>query len=141
MAGYQRRNTGMSDEEVQRRISQARAKAAGNGSPRADGEMDAPFSAPREWHAEMAEGDAVALKRVPELKGAVKVERFPEKSKYPFRQIADDGGIWKLDPAAFNAKAVSIYQAALKRARDNDRTPKCVQSDGAVYVQFKAGAS
>lgn len=73
---------------------------------------------------------------LPTLKGAVRVERFPEKSKYPFRQIADDGGIWRIDPAEFKVTPAAITQAAPKWARGNGLAAKTVVDDGMVYVQF-----
>ena len=81
----------------------------------------------------------------PSLKGAVKVAGFPVKSPYPFREIAADGGVWKLDPAAFlwrgkPTKGTSIRTAAWKWAADHHVSAKVVLDDGHVYVQFTAKA-
>jgi len=90
-------------------------------SPRVDGDIDAPLSAPKEWHHEMAADDGPIASPPPALKGAVKVAKFPSPSQYPFAEIAADGGIWRLDPAAFtwrskHVAAPSIRQAALNWA-------------------------
>lgn len=78
------------------------------------------------------------------LKGAVRVAGFPSKSIYPFDQIAADGGVWKIDPAAFTwrgkpTKPASVYTAARKYATEHGLTVKIVADGGMVYVQFKAG--
>ena len=71
------------------------------------------------------------------LKGAVKVSGFPDRSLYPFREIADDGGVWKLDAATFKAKPQSVRSAAWAWAKKNDRKTKVVIDGGFVYVQFR----
>lgn len=73
------------------------------------------------------------------IKGAVKVDAFPERCKYPFPQIARDGGIWQLDPAAYGVTAAAIKQAAPKWAQSHGLTVKVVADDGMVYVQFGGG--
>lgn len=73
---------------------------------------------------------------VPVLKGAVKVDRFPTRCKYPFAEIAKDGGIWKLDPAEFKVSPGGVVQAARKWAQDNGLAVKAVTGDGMTYVQF-----
>lgn len=75
----------------------------------------------------------------PALKGAVKVERFPTRrgGKYPFREIAADRGIWKLDPAAYQVKRPeSIRAAAWTWAKDAGLKAKVVCDSGFAYVQF-----
>jgi hypothetical protein len=77
----------------------------------------------------------------PELKGAVKVAKFPSPSQYPFREIADDGGIWRLDPAAYTWRgkpvaAASIRQAAMNWASKEGYSVKTVLDGGHVYLQF-----
>lgn len=76
------------------------------------------------------------LSPAPQIKGAVKVDAFPVKSKYPFRQIADDGGVWKLDPAAFEVTHHAIRLAAPKWAKANGLKAKLALEDGQVYIQF-----
>jgi hypothetical protein len=75
----------------------------------------------------------------PALRGAVKVEAFPERSKYPFREIARDGGIWRLDPATWKVSPGAIAQASRKWADSHGLAVKVITDDGMVYVQFKAG--
>jgi hypothetical protein len=80
----------------------------------------------------------------PDLKGAVKVAGFPAHSPYPFREIAADGGVWKLDPAAFlwrgkPIKDVSIRAAASSWATGHGLKAKVVLDGGHVYVQFRRG--
>lgn len=82
-----------------------------------------------------------ADKAAPALKGAVKVDAFPERSKYPFRQIAEDGGVWRLDPAAYKSKTGAIGVAAGKWARDHGYTVKIMNDDGMTYLQFTPEAS
>jgi hypothetical protein len=72
----------------------------------------------------------------PAIKGAVKVAGFPVKTRYPFQQIADDGGVWKLDPAEFGAKPQSVRQAAITWATKKDMTTQTAVDDGMVFVQF-----
>jgi hypothetical protein len=73
------------------------------------------------------------------LKGAVKVQAFPDRSKYPFAQIARDGGIWKLDPATWKVTASAIVQAARRWADGHRLAVKAITDDGMVYVQFSKG--
>jgi hypothetical protein len=78
------------------------------------------------------------------LRGAVKVSDFPARSPYPFREIAADGGVWKLDPAAYTRdgktpQAASLRTAASKYGTEHGMKAKTVIEDGFVYVQFKAG--
>ena len=66
-------------------------------------------------------------------------------SQFPFREIAEDGGVWKLDPAAFlwrgkPTKPQSIRTAASKYAIEHGMRAKTVIDDGMLYIQFKAGA-
>lgn len=81
---------------------------------------------------------AVPTPDEPPVKGGVKVEGFPEKeSRYPFRQIADDGGVWRLDPAAFGVQAVTLRSAASKWAIYHGAKAKTVLADdGLVYIQI-----
>jgi hypothetical protein len=73
----------------------------------------------------------------PAVKGAVKVDVFPDHCRYPFAAIAADGGIWRLDPAEFGiAKPESLRTQALSWARKHNVTAKTAVSDGHVYVQF-----
>jgi hypothetical protein len=74
-----------------------------------------------------------------QIRGAVKVAGFPERSKYPFRQIADDGGVWQIDPAVFKVTPGAIIQAARKWAETRPLQVKATTDDGMVFVQFKAG--
>jgi hypothetical protein len=117
--GYTYRGTGRS-------LTAAEAEAASrNGHPAAP-----PPRAP-----------ATPAVQVPALKGAVKVSAFPGRSMYPFREIADDGGVWKLDPAAFTwrgkpGQPQSIRTAASKWAIDHEMKAKVVIDAGDVYVQF-----
>ena len=97
----------------------------------------APFSAPKEWHAEMDTGDGP----IRQIKGAVKVAGFPVKTRYPFQQIADDGGVWRLDPAEFKAKPQSVRQAASAWAVKKGLTVQTAVDEGMVFVQFTKGAS
>lgn len=75
-----------------------------------------------------------------ELKGAEKVTEFPsrrrDRSRFPFRQIAEDGGVWKLDPATYGVKAVSIRTAASAWARKNGLRVATEIDGGVIYVQF-----
>lgn len=85
---------------------------------------------------------ARALEPVPALKGAVKVTSFPEHGMYPWPEIAADGGIWKLDAAAFTwrgkpTKPVSVRAAASKWASEHGLRAKVVIDGGSVYVQFR----
>jgi|HubBroStandDraft_2_1064218.scaffolds.fasta_scaffold22208_4 hypothetical protein len=71
------------------------------------------------------------------VKGAVKVGGFPpSRGLYPFAEIASDGGVWKLDPAVFKAKAVSVRAAASSWAAKNGFKAKTVLDGDVVYVQF-----
>lgn len=127
MAGYKYGGTGrtMTDAEVAERLKATRAQAAANIN-------GAPPSSPA----------ARAAAPAPALKGAVKVEGFPAQSQFPFREIAADGGVWKLDPAAFTwrgkpVKPQSIRTAASKYATEHGMKAKTVIKDGHLYVQFK----
>jgi hypothetical protein len=80
--------------------------------------------------------EARAAEPMPALKGAVKVGAFPDKSRYPFQQIAADGGVWKINPAEFRTKPQSVRSAASKWAIDRGLQAKVVVDDGHVYVQF-----
>lgn len=81
------------------------------------------------------------------LKGAVKVGAFPQRALYPFREIADDGGIWKMDPGAYlwrgrPVKVSGLRGSAAKWATENGYKAKTVIDGGFLYVQFtKAAAS
>ena len=75
----------------------------------------------------------------PALHGAVKVSGFPVKSKYPFAQIAADGGVWKLDAAVFKAKPGSIRSSANTYASINQMSVKTVIDGGFIYIQFTKG--
>lgn len=72
----------------------------------------------------------------PTLKGAVKVDGFPDRCKYPFAEIATDGGVWKLDPAEYQAKPGTIRSAASKWATEHSIPVKTVVDGGFVYIQF-----
>jgi hypothetical protein len=97
-----------------------------------------------EVNARVAEAKARAQGAAPaapepvtaELKGAVKVEDFPRNNKYPFRAIADDGGVWKLDPSVFGAKPQSIRVAASKWGSEHGLKATTAADEGFVYVQF-----
>lgn len=97
------------------------------------GGPDLPLSAPKEWHREMAADDGPIR---PVIKGAVKVEAFPERCKYPFPEIARDGGVWRIDPAAFKVTPTGVKQAAGKWADRHELKVKIMAEDGQVYVQF-----
>jgi hypothetical protein len=145
VSGYRYGGTGksMSEEEVAERLKATRAEAAArvNGTPgpspalatsrEARGAVPAP--ALIQGHVE-PDGTPP-----PALKGAVKVTEFPERSKYPFRQIASDGGIWEIDPAVFKVTPGAVVQAARKWAEGRSLAVKLITDDGLVYVQFKAG--
>lgn len=70
------------------------------------------------------------------IKGAVRVAEFPDRTPYPFAQIASDGGVWRIDPAEFKAKPESIRSAAWTWAKKKGLTVKVVLSDGQAFVQF-----
>jgi hypothetical protein len=113
-------------------------------SPRVPGDADGPLSAPKEWHREMDADDGPAvrdLRTPPAIKGAVKVDDFPARSIYPFKEIAADGGIWKLDPAAYSwhgkpIKVGGLRATAGKWAMENGLKAKTVIDGGFLYVQF-----
>jgi hypothetical protein len=85
------------------------------------------------------------LRQPPTLKGAVRVDHWPTRRKYPFRQIAEDGGIWRMDPAAYGLKKPeSLRTQANAWARKEGLTAKTAVDGGQVYVQFinpEAGAA
>lgn len=79
------------------------------------------------------------------LKGAVKVAGFPPRTPYPFAEIAANGGVWRLDPAAFlwrgkPTRVHSIRAAASKYAIDHGMKAKTVIDGGFLYIQFTGGA-
>lgn len=85
--------------------------------------------------------EARRLEPVREIKGAVKVAKFPAVSQYPFAEIAADGGIWKLDPAAFTWRGKPVAPASLRSAAMNWASKegwsvKTVLGGGQVYIQF-----
>jgi len=110
------------EAEVQQRVADAKARAQAGAAP--------PVPA--------APGEPVL--RPAALKGAVKVEGFPSQTKYPFREIADDGGVWKIDPSAFGAKAPSVRTAVSKWATGRGLKAKTAIEDGVIYVQFSKAA-
>jgi hypothetical protein len=130
MTGYQYRGSGRS-------LSPAEAaEAARNGARPSPALSAAATSRPSAL--------AAAPAPPPTLKGAVKVEGFPTRSPYPFREIADDGGVWQLDPAAFlwrgkPTKDTSIRTAASKWAIERGMTAKTVIDGGYLYLQFVRG--
>jgi hypothetical protein len=86
-----------------------------------------------------ASGVPVPPAQPPVLKGAVRVPAFPAPpSRYPFRAIARDGGVWKLDSAVFGVKPETIRSAASSWAGDNGFKARTVLADQFVYVQFRA---
>jgi hypothetical protein len=144
VSGYQYRGTGgtMSEEQVAEHLKGVRAKAAARANT---GTPSSALATSREARgAEPA--PALIQGRVepgtppPALKGAVKVSAFPEKSPYPFREIADDGGVWELDPAEFKVKPESIRSSAWSWAKKNGLVVKVVIDGGYVFVQFTGGA-
>lgn len=79
----------------------------------------------------------------PQLKGARKVTAFPGRpsqqsgDRYPFREIAEDGGVWKLDPAVYGVKASGARSAAKQWARKNGMRVETRIRGDAIYVQFR----
>jgi len=149
MGGYQYRGTGtsMSDDEVAARLKGARATAAArvNGPPPANSRSGLSDAATTRPSALAASREARAIggeAPPPTLKGAVKVGAFPSKERYPFRAIADDGGVWKLDPAVFppwkgkSVKAESIRTAASKWATERGLSAKTEIDGGYLFLQF-----
>lgn len=79
------------------------------------------------------------------LKGAVKVGAFPARTLYPFREIADDGGIWRIEAAAYTwrgkpIKVAGLRSSATKWATENGFKAKTVIDGGYLYVQFTKAA-
>lgn len=133
MGGYQYRGTGdtMTEQQVNDHLKNVRTNIA----QRQEGQ---PVIRPGRSEEEQRQPAAQAA--VPKLRGAVRVEAFPEKSPYPFREVATDGGVWRLDPAEFKVRPESIRSSAWTWAKKNDLTAKVVIDNGQVFVQFKAGA-
>jgi hypothetical protein len=72
------------------------------------------------------------------VKGAQKVDRFPDRTKYPFDAIARDGGVWKLDPAEYKVQPHTIFQGAKRWARDHGYDVRAEVHHGWAYIQFTA---
>jgi hypothetical protein len=83
----------------------------------------------------------------PELRGAVRVGGFPPDSRtgrtrYPFPELARDGGVWRIDPATWGAKPLSIRSAANKWAHSHGYTAQArTGADGMLYLQFSRTAA
>jgi hypothetical protein len=73
---------------------------------------------------------------VPNIRGAEKVNGFPDLCRYPFQAIADDGGVWRLDPEVYKVTPQGISMAATQWAKRTGKTVKKVTDSGLVYVQF-----
>lgn len=71
------------------------------------------------------------------IPGAVKVAGFPVRTTYPFPAIAEDGGVWRIDPAEHKVTAGTIRAAASKWAAYHNLKVKTMVDGGLVYVQFR----
>ena len=72
---------------------------------------------------------------------AEKVDGFPRTAggphgKYPWREIAEDGGIWKLDPAEYSGSARIMATVAGQWASRHGYVSRCSIYEGALFVQF-----
>lgn len=73
--------------------------------------------------------------------GATKVGDFPtHRGAYPFAEIAEDGGVWKLDPAFYGVKPQTIRSSASSWGSHNGYRARTVLDGGQVFVQFTKGA-
>lgn len=75
---------------------------------------------------------------------AEKVDAFPNPPgrgghllKYPFKEIAEDGGVWRLDPHEYGAKEPrTVANAAAAWASRNGYQYRTQTHDGCVFIQL-----
>jgi hypothetical protein len=73
---------------------------------------------------------------------AEKVSGFPQPArarhaKYPWQQIAEDGGVWRLDPAEYDTNTPrAVGNAAHQWGTRHGYKPTTQVHDGCLFVQF-----
>jgi hypothetical protein len=73
---------------------------------------------------------------------AQRVAEFPRATsrgrwgKYPWREMAEDGGIFRMDPADYNTTARNIRSAAMQWAYRSGYVATSQIVDGIAYISF-----
>lgn len=132
--GYRGTGRSLSDEEAAARLSQAATTRPSQLATSREARAATPV--PAVVPGTVIPPDPAALPPA-KVRGAVKVDAFPVRSIYPFAEIAEDGGIWQINPAEFKSKPESIRAAASKWASSKGLSAKTVIDGGALFVQFR----